>query len=251
MAEPAFPSFYLIGAERCGVRWLRHNLDQHPDICAPPVDVHYFADLDLMKARGARWYRRLFESWNGEAFLGETSPGYLAWGNGPRQIAGRLHRAVPDARLVAIVRQPLDRMRSATSRAIEVGDLPPVGPDGSFDLAWMEPLILHLVRGGVYTPNLAGYRELFGDQLQILLYDDLVDDPAGLYRAVLRHLGADDSFVPPDVERVRYQGRGPQLDPGPVEARAAMYETVRGRVDELGEWLGRDLSFWDPAVSGV
>ena len=44
MSIPPFPSFFLIGAERCGVRWLRFNLDQHPDICAPPLDLHYFAN---------------------------------------------------------------------------------------------------------------------------------------------------------------------------------------------------------------
>jgi len=251
MAAPSYPSFYLIGAERCGVRWLRHNLDQHPEICAPPVDVHYFAHPDLMQRRGTRWYRGQFESWKGEAHLGEASPGYLAWGNQPRQIATRLHRAAPEARLVAILRQPLDRTRSATSRAIEVGDLAPLRPDGTVDPVSLEPRLLELVRGGVYTPNLAPYLELFGDQLQILLYDDLVEDPAGLYRAVLAHLGADESFVPPEVERVRYQGRGPQLDPGSVEERAAWYEQLRGGVDELAQWLGRDLSFWDPAVSGV
>ena len=184
MSIPPFPSFFLIGAERSGVRWLRFNLDQHPDICAPPLDLHYFAQPDLMRARGSRWYREHFDSWRGETFLGEGSPGYMAWRNSPWDVAGRLHRSDPEARLLAIVRQPLDRLYSAAVRMILMGNLPPDydlwGTIGGTDL---DDTALDLVRGGVYLPSLVPFLDLFGDQLKVLLYDDLIVDPAGFYQA--------------------------------------------------------------------
>ncbi len=247
MSIPPFPSFYLIGAERCGVRWLRFNLDQHPDICAPPVDLHFYASPDLMLNRGSRWYRQQFDSWMGEPLLGETSPGYLAWRNRPWEVAIRLHDAAPDARLIAIVRQPLDRLHSAMSYDILRGDLPS-REELEADPDVTGGLLLDRIRGGVYVPNLIHFRERFGDRLKILLYDDLVADPRTFYREVLTHIRADDTFVPPEIERVRF---GLAVEPPDTsrEQAVAMYEPFRSNVDELAAWMGRDLSMWDPAVA--
>jgi len=249
MSIPPFPSFYLIGAERSGVRWLRYNLDRHPDICAPPVDLHYYARADLMLGKGSRWYRQQFDSWRGEAWLGEASPGYLVWRNSPWDVAVRLHQAAPDARLIAILRSPLERMQSATAQAIVRGDLPPQPEWEAIAPEDLTQFIVEMVRGGVYTPILAHFRDHFGDQLKIMLYDDLVADPADFYRQALRHLGAPDTFVPDDIERVRFRGPAVELEPLTHDQRLFFYENLRENINELAGWLGRDLSSWDPAVA--
>ena len=47
MPVPApHPTFVIIGAKRAATRWLRFNLDRHPDICAPPLHLDYFSDPD-------------------------------------------------------------------------------------------------------------------------------------------------------------------------------------------------------------
>jgi hypothetical protein len=251
MSIPPFPSFFLIGAERAGVRWLRFNLDRHPDICAPPLDLQYFAMPDLMRDRGSRWYRQHFDSWRGEPFLGEACSSYLAWRNSPREVAGRMHRLDPEARLLAVVRQPLDRLYSAAARMVVTGDLP-----GDYDLwarvgavADLDETALELVRGGVYHPSLLPYLELFGDQLHVLLYDDLVADPVAFYQAALRHIGADPTFQPTELARVRFASPPSTLVDFTDEQKCRLYDVLRASVEELETMLGRDLSAWDPALA--
>ena len=64
---------------------------------------------------GLDWYRAQFESWAGESILGEATPGYMMWRHHPRRVAERIKEVVPDARLIAILRNPVDRAQSALS----------------------------------------------------------------------------------------------------------------------------------------
>src|SRR3954447_16592428 len=105
---PPFPSFVIIGGRRCGARWLRVNLDRHPDICAPPLDTAFFADEARMEALGLRWYREQFGGWRGEPILGEAAPAYMHWANDPPLVARRLKRIMPHVRPIAILRNPVD-----------------------------------------------------------------------------------------------------------------------------------------------
>ncbi len=246
MAIPPFPSFYLIGAPRCANRWLRHNLDQHPDICAPPLDLHYFARPKLIMATNTRWYREQF-AWDGEALLGETSPGYLSAYNEPRLVADRLYRARPDARLIAIVRQPVDRLQSAFGQAIRSGELPPADAWDSLPEEALGQVIMRYTRDGGYSVSLRTYRDLFGDQLKIMLYDDLQVDPTTFYVEALTHIGADPSFIPDQLDRVRFAS--PVGGAGGVddEEKRTLFDLYRAGIEELSQWTGRDLSSWDPA----
>ena len=77
----------------------------------------------------------------------------------------------------------------------------------------------------------------------MLVHDDLGTDAAGIYRTTLRHVGADESFVPPALDRVRFSIRARD---GESEA-AELYAYFRDDVTQLEELLGRDLSMWDPS----
>jgi hypothetical protein len=243
------PNFVLIGAERCGARWLRFNLDQHPDIYAPIIDIEFFAHPELMLEQGSRWYRQHFDDWADEPFVGETSPTYLTWRNSPWEIARRLHRALPEAQLIAIVRNPLDRLQSAVAMAVARGDLPTQDRWDQLAPDEFNTQLTRQVRTSVYAPNLSHYQERFGDQLKIMLFDDLEADPESFYREAVRHIGADDSFVPPEVDRVRFRRPAVDLAETDREALIGLYEPLRSNVDALAEMIGRDLSSWDPATS--
>jgi hypothetical protein len=247
VAAPApHPTFLIIGAERAATRWLRFNLDRHPDICAPPLHLDFFSDPALMQSHGYRWYRRQFATFEGEPFVGEASPSYLMLRNRPAEVARRIQKAVPDVRLIAIVRNPIDRLHSAIRHDIRWGRLPP-GESVYSLIASNSPAIQRCdpIGNSAILTSIVPYADRFGDQLQVLFYDDLVADPASFYQAALTHIGASPTFEPPDLDRVLFSDKDAvELEPLAGVELQIVYEWFRQDVELLADWIGRDLSSW-------
>lgn len=246
-----FPTFLIIGARRNATRWLRFNLDAHPEILAPPHAVDFFTDAERMSRLGLRWYREQFREWDGEPIVGEASWSYLG---GPQQaigVPGRIRKVLPDIRLVAIIANPLDRFHSRIRDMVRRGELPAgLDIDGVTVLLERPDLTQSVVTEGLQGVALRPYVDVFGDQLLIITLDDVRADPVGTYRSVLRHLGADDSFVPDGLDQVRYSNQPAIELPEPsLEARQSLYAWYRPDVEILEDLTGRDLSAWDPGTS--
>jgi len=102
------PSFLIIGAKRAGTTSLYEYLVEHPGVVRSrlPKGSHYF---DVRFSRGWNWYRSTFPlAINQRAITGEASPYYLFHPLAPSRIAA----ALPDVRLIAILRDPVDRAYS-------------------------------------------------------------------------------------------------------------------------------------------
>lgn len=244
-----FPNFLIIGMQRNATRWLRFNLNEHPEICAPPLHLEFFGDFDYMVRRGLRWYREQFVEWDGEPFLGEASSSYLMWFNQPDQVALRIQKLMPDVRLIAIVGDPVERLHSALRHHIRWGRVPPDITVANFlDLGVERVAELQLFGGFVQAASLELYREVFGDQLQILFREDVAEHPERVYRQALEHIGASPDFVAPHLDRVLYSDAYavdfPELTD---DQRANLYEFCRQDIEKLEELTGRDLSSWNPA----
>jgi Sulfotransferase domain len=104
-----FPDFLIIGAQRCGTTYLYDLLTDHPRVLkASHKEIHFF---DTHFARGPRWYRGNFpaspkgENSTGPYVYGEASPTYMAYSSVP----GRIRELLPHIRLIALVRNPVDR----------------------------------------------------------------------------------------------------------------------------------------------
>jgi hypothetical protein len=245
------PTFYIIGIAGNATRWLRSNLDEHPAICAPPIDTQFYVDEERLAALGHRWYREQFTSWHGEEILGERSPGYLDWLNSPGVLAQRIHKQLPDVRLVAIVGDPFERFLNGIARNIRWGLLPAdVDPEQFFALESEVDRSFREVSAGIQGQALAPYVERFGDQVLILFLEDIRADPVAAYRSVLEHLGADPSFLPPGIASVHYDDRSVVELPRPsTEIHQALYSWWRLDVEQLEDLTGRDCSAWDPGVN--
>jgi hypothetical protein len=242
------PTFLIIGAERSATRWLRFNLDRHPDIYAPRLDLAYFSNIDKMHGLRSHWYRSQFVDWEGEPILGECSPSYLAWSNRPHDVAHRISQLIPEARLIAILRDPIDRMHSAMVNHMKWGRIPADTDLYSLISSGDErALALDLLGRSIYFQSLTSFDEFFGDQLLTLFYDDVRDHPEDTYRAALDHIGASTDFIPDDLDVVRYAS-GDVLTPTPPtpEQRRVLSAWFRLDIQRLQEWTGRDLSAWDP-----
>ena len=246
------PTFLIIGAQKSATRWLRLNLGLHPDVFAARAEIEFFNNGDQFRDQGTAWYREQFEGWNGEAIVGEATPGYMFWRHRPAVVAERIEETVPDVRLIATLRNPIDRAQSAMVHHIEGGSLP---PDSVLaDVVKQTPPDrdrLGIIAGGWYAASLEPYRERFGDHLLILLHDDIDDDPRGAYDAALVHVGAEPDFAPPELERVRFSyQQEPSSEPGrrplTLEQRREIWEYFADDVAKLEKMTGRDLSLWEP-----
>jgi hypothetical protein len=109
---------------------------------------------------------------------------------------------LPDVRLIAILRDPVERAYSAYSYLRERGSEPHAdfaaalaAEDDRVRENWTH--IWHYKRMGFYGEQLARYYARFNhEQIHVLTLDDFANDPAGQIAAVYAHVGVDPSFLP-------------------------------------------------------
>lgn len=221
------PTFLVIGAQKAGTTWLARNLAQHPDVYLYPREIHYFNHADRHR-RGLGWYRAHFRAASDQQAVGEKTPSYLwvtdrTYRTHPPGVHRRVHAALPDARLVAILREPVARAVSSLRHHVRAGRISPrLDVDellaGRYRHLAEEQGVIDM---GRYMRGIDAYLELYPrSQLLVLIYEeDVREDPAGGLRRVCRFLG-----VPPDH---RFE------DPGAAVARH--------RPSVLGSYLRRHL----------
>lgn len=196
MAErPPLPNLVIAGAQRAGTTTLHHLLASHPQVFFPqrPQEIHFF-DHDAAYARGLDAYRRLFRGWRGERWVGQTSPLYLF----EPAVPARLHAALPEARIVVILRDPVARAYSHYWLEVRYG-----WESESFERA-LELERARLARGfaarrhhsyvarGRYAEQLARYLELYPrERLLVLLQEDLKRDGEAFVERCARFLELD------------------------------------------------------------
>lgn len=113
------PDFIIVGAMKAGTTSLTSYLFQHPRI-APPrrKEIHYFDSPEY--AHGDRWYRAHFPVRRAGFVTGEASPYYFCHPHCP----ARAHALVPDARLIVMLRNPIDRALSHYHHQVRHGREP-------------------------------------------------------------------------------------------------------------------------------
>lgn len=212
-----------------------------------PSEVHYFNYHQRVRDLGLDWYRSHFAGWAGAPIVGEATPGYMIWRHNPNAVAKRIKDALPDARLIAILRNPVDRAQSAMLHHIRRGRLP--ADSRLLDLVRRTPPErdwLCLVTAGWYGAILRPYRWYFGDQLLVMLHDDINADPAAAYETAARHIGADTGFVPPGIRDLVFSNRDVETSAHELTPwdRRALFEYFRDDVRKLEGMIGRNLSHW-------
>jgi len=265
------PNFFLAGAAKSGTTSLYRALRQHDDVFLPDLkEPHVYAYLadrstaghlytDAADAR--RRYAKLYAEVAGQTAMGDASTTNLVVPGAAAAIAAD----VPSARVVVILRHPVDRAFSHHSHFVAAG-----GEEiADFGRAVREeaprqragfPFTYQYLAWGRYSGQLRPFLELFGpDRVLVHLYDDLCTDPEAVVRSTCRFLGvAADGALPPvgrynRVEDMSPRRRGlrrvlrgakpvrPTLDP---DVRAELTATFREEILNLEALLGRDLSAW-------
>jgi hypothetical protein len=266
------PTFLIIGAQKSATRWLRAHLGMHPEVFTAETELSFFSSDHLRVLatgtepsplsgdrfeRGLGWYRTNFDGWDGEPIVGEATPAYMMWHRDPARIAARIDESLPDVKLIALLRNPVDRTYSAFIHHMRRGRIPP-GADLLERVSSVAPEDdeLGLITNGWYAASLRPYFARFDERLRVFLYDDVIEDPEGLYARALEHIGASPGFLPPELRKVRHKGKPPETsayadgkgyrrEPTSRE-RSEIYEYFRHDVERLEEMLDRDLSAWRP-----
>lgn len=206
------PSFLGLGVQKGGTTTLQKMLEQHPGAFLPPAkEVHYFS---LHYARDTAWYRQQFALAGAGKRCGEITPYYLFHPEAPR----RIQQLLPTARLIVLLRDPVERCLSGLfhSRRLGLEPLPVeaalaaepgrlvgaeaalAAPDGRH-LSHQEHSYLSRSR---YELQLARYKLLFPqEQLLLLRSEDLFADPEPLWRRVLAFLELAECPLPGAVGR--------------------------------------------------
>ncbi len=142
-------------------------------------------------------YRALFGDVTDETAVGEACPYYLYSEKAP----GRIRHYVPEAKLIAILRDTAERAYSHFLMVRKNSHEPLTdfaraldAEEGRIKDNWW---IGHYKRMGFYHEQLSRYYELFGaEQIRVYLYEDLNEDPVGMMQSIFRFLEVDDAFVP-------------------------------------------------------
>lgn len=253
------PSFVVVSVERGGTTSLYRYLTAHPCIGeAFRKEVHYF---DMNFDRGTDWYRahfplRAWSAWSrlrhGAGIAGEASPYYLYHPHVPLRLA----RLLPEVRIVALVRNPVERAYSHYHLNVRQGkeDLPfeealerenarlggeweKLCTDASY---WSERHYQFAYRGrGLYAERLEEWHRHFSaEQILVVRSEDLYADPASVVTRVFHHLG-----VPPHaLTGYKAYNQKPYPDLAP-ETRRRLAEFFAPHNERLYALLGRDLEW--------
>ena len=205
------PNFLVIGAAKSGTTSLYHYLKQHPDVYMSPVkEPKFFAlegerpsfrgpgDCEADAVTTLEGYRALFGEANGESAVGEASPLYLYL----EKAVDRIKHHVPEARFIAVLRNPVERAYSSFLHKVRDGR--ETTSDFAEALALEDERIRegwaygwHYRRRGFYHEQLSRYYEAFGpEKIRVYLYEDLKQEPGDLLRDAYGFLGVDVAFVP-------------------------------------------------------
>lgn len=227
-ARSLLPNFLYIGPDKSGSTSLYNYLKWHPDAYVPRVKELYFFDAHYN--RGIDWYRSYFVSTQSAHAVGEISHEYLYSPLAARRIGRDLGRSV---KLVAILREPLERARSSYLF---------MRRQGRTKLSFPQALeqIPDLLDRGNYVKYLGPYLHHFEHQnLYLGSFDQLSRQPRVFYEDLSRFLGLPHVDVPEVVLKAQLPASRARFEPaaraarvGAVALRSCRMEPVVAKVKE-------------------
>lgn len=217
------PNFILIGAQKSGTTAIAHYLAQHPQVFMSPIKEPGFFDFEGeppgFKGPGDQelyssivtnlgGYSKLFEHASDEVAIGEATTWYLYSQKAP----GRIKHYIPNVKLIAVLRNPIDRAYSAYMHAVR---------DNRESLDFIDALkieekrisdnweyLWHYSKIGYYSEQLQRYFSEFDqEQLRFYLFEDLNENPESLLRSIFHFLDVDQEFMPAEFKHLNVSGK--------------------------------------------
>lgn len=270
------PSFLVVGPPRTGTSWLHTVLEHHAWLPNPTKETRFF---DTHFHRGLHWYQAHYPAPNGFQAVGEVAPTYFASPEARERIA----ETIPQAKIVCIFRNPVDRVHSLYRVKRAYGLVP-----WTFEEAlYRDPELLESSR---YAHHLREWLQRFDPaRIMVTFYDDLQEDPQlfvdrlnefvgirpfSLKPELREHVHASDRMSHPrNFQRTRramavaewckgrrldrvvaaiksspfrrlFLGGGPAFTELDPQHAEKLYDLFRPEVEDFENLVGRDLSSW-------
>lgn len=270
------PSFFVVGPPRTGTSWLQQVLQGHAILPERTKETGFF---DRHFGRGVAWYRRHYLQPADPLAVGEIAPTYFA----SREARERIGQLIPEAKIVCIFRNPVDRVWSLYRLKSAYGRF-----RWSFEQAMVHDP--ELMNSSKYATHLKAWQSTFGaNQILGTFYDDLCAAPQRYLDSVADFIGvrrftlgaaqiqrvytAEGMTHPRSYHRTRrataiadwlkeqgldaavalvnnsslrklFLGGGPPFSDLSGDISSRLYDLFRPEVEELEALLNRDLSAW-------
>lgn len=234
------PNFLIVGAVKAGTTSLHEYLQMHPQVYMSPVkETNYFSDADMLfdhfnvdyrqdinvaldkylagpmdtkihiaHVRTAEQYALLYKNVHNELAIGEVSNSYLYCPG----TAARIRAELPDAKIVMILRNPIERLYSQFLMNVKLGKiaerdlLKEIAADQAKAIKGWGVSHLYLEVGAYYA-QVKRYFDLFPkEQIKVMFYDDYKRDPKKAMRDLFTFLGVDPAFEPDMSQRYNEAG---------------------------------------------
>ncbi len=282
------PDYVIVGMMKSGTSSLYRWLAQQPE-CAPAgAKEPDFFSRDEVWARGVSWYSTMFDHAPRDKLVGEASTSYTKPFANSSVSAQRMARLLPDARLILVVREPIERLRSHYRHELRRGRERRTLVEA---MAMPGNAYVTLSR---YHECLLPYIERFPrEQICVVRFEDLFSESALGWTTVLRHLGLSPRRPPSTAynvtaekpaygrtmlwlwqnghyQQLRYRLPRPlrclgravlvrdiseddeQLAKSMVDVPAELTATIWHDIERLEEWLGAAEPLWDrPGALGA
>lgn len=200
------PNYLVIGAQKSATSSVCDLLSRHPDVfMTDPKEPYFFSNAEVW-SKGFPWYESLFEGAEGRTAIGEGSTTYSQEHLFP-EAAPRIAKHLPGARLIYIVRHPLERIQSLWMHYSAKGgrESNPLGvavrerPEYIDNTLYRKQIDLHRA----HFPD---------DRILVLFFEDFRRDPEGVMRRVFGFLGVDPEVELEDADKPRHVSAEGRVD---------------------------------------
>jgi len=209
MKDEIWPNFFIVGAAKAGTTALYEYLSKTNGVYMSPVkEPRYFnkyildPKIRLSRITNDTKYLKLFNKVKDEKAIGEASPSYLR----DPEAAELIHEKVPNAKILIILRDPVQRAFSAyvmrKNGGRESRTFHQVIEDYIKDYKHSKFYSDGIIFAGLYTKNIKKYIDTFGSQnVKILIFEEFIKDTVNQVQEVLNFLGVD-SESPSNIGKV-------------------------------------------------
>ena len=238
--------FFIIGAQKAGTTSLYQYLATHPEIFGSrPKETKFFSKPSRLP-KYPQTYDSYFMGRADERWTFEASPHYTQF---PKYtgVPERIHKAFPNARLIYVVRHPVERIYSHYI-------FREASPSGRANQPFEQALVTNPVYFDTssYYKQLSQYLPLFPpERIHVLLFEDLARDPATTLKKIFEFLEVDSSFEPPNAKKVYNEGKDRTTMVAPIVRRFKKTRLYQPLPWLLKRWMKKRLRVAAPTKADI
>jgi hypothetical protein len=183
------PNFYIIGTVKCATTTLAQLLGDHPEAAIVKGKEPHFFSMEKSYSRGLDAYLSLYSHCTTEIAIGDASTSYSRIRYHPKTIE-RIHNFTPDAKIIFMVRHPLERMESAYAERIVTQSA-----EHRASLSESVRQIPMMVDSSRYWEVFDAYRQTFPEEnIKVVWFEDFTQNQQQVFPEICRFLGINDKL---------------------------------------------------------